>query len=375
MSNDIPVPRTTAPASPSGAERRLRVGFITHLDQHDESATIYRDNISLIARLEELGYDSAWIATRHFHSGWAALPSPFAFLGAAAQATSRIHLGTAVLPLLVDDPVRDAEDAAVLDWVSGGRLQLGVGKGVPSDAYHVFQKWGGERDVEFDAKVDLLQWALEGNTVEGSHAAIWPANHDLTGRLYVGTSNRETIRRSARNGQGLILERFGNNPHENSPEGRGDFLERQADSIRDYREEFARTWASERTPYVVLSRSAYPGTLEQAHAATERWYEYSARAGRAVPGRASEDALLADNVVWGEDPEELAEKIFADPSVALSDELLLGLHPAELTVAETAELAERLIHDVFPLVAEKWKHAQASEGDSRVTREVEDVVR
>lgn len=369
-----PVPRTTAPADVSGIGRRLRVGFITHLDQHDDAARIYHDNIALIQELEALGYDSAWIATRHFHSGWAGLPSPFAFFGAAAQATSRIHLGTAVLPLLVDDPIRDAEELAVLDLISGGRLQLGLGKGVPSDAYHVFQKWGGDREAEFDAKVDELHWGFGGHPIPDSRASLWPRNDDLAGRTYVGTSNRDTIRRVARLGHGLVLERFGNNPFENSPEGRPALLERQADSVLEYRSEHRRAWGSSRSPYVVTSRTAWPGDVASAAAATARWNDLAITIGRAAPGRSDEEALLADNIVWGA-PQELADQLLADPAVVLGDELLLGIHPAHVTIDETVARATTLIRDVVPLVAAGWLQRRGDLEQSIDAWELEGAVR
>ncbi|MFT4135766.1 LLM class flavin-dependent oxidoreductase [Microbacterium sp.] len=352
-----PVPSTAEPHDRSGIGRRLRVGFITHLDQHDDPAGILRDNVALIRALEDLGYDSAWIATRHFHSGWAGLPSPFAFLGAVAQATSRIHLGTAVLPLLVDDPIRDAEEVAVLDLLSGGRLQLGLGKGVPSDAYHVFERWAGQREAEFDAKVDQLLWGLGAPAIPDSRSSLWPRAQELLGRIYIGTSNRDTIRRAARTGVGLVLERFGNTPFENSPEGRQSLLRRQADSLLDYRSEFRRTWGQTRSPYAVVSRSVWPGTAEEGAAVNARWYDYAAQFSRAVPGRSPQDALLADNIVWGE-PAELAAHLLADPAVTLSDELLLGIHPAHVSIEETVARARILVEEVVPLVTEGWLAAR-----------------
>lgn len=358
MTDATPVPRTSTPARSSGIGRRLRVGFITHLDQHDDTSRIYDDNIAVIRELESLGYDSAWIATRHFHSGWAALPSPFAFLGAAAQATSRIHLGTAVLPVLVDDPVRDAEELAVLDHLSGGRIQLGLGKGVPSDGYHVFEKWGGQREAEFDTKVDRLLWALGGHPIPESRSSLWPRNDDLIGRTYIGTSNRDTIRRAATHGLGLVLERFGNTAFENSPEGRRSLLERQGDSVLDYRSTFRRAWGDSRSPYVVTSRTAWLGDAAAAAAATSRWNDYAIRIGRAAPGRGDEDALLADNIVWGS-PDQVAAHLLDDPAVVLGDELMLGIHPAHVTIDETVSHARALIEDVVPIVAAGWLERRA----------------
>jgi len=353
-----PVPRTNQRLGESGAGTRLRVGFITHLDQHDDPATIYRENIRLIQELEGIGFDSAWIATRHFHSGFAALPSPFAFYGAAAAATSTIHLGTAVLPLLVDDPVRDAEEAAALDHLSGGRLQLGLGKGVPSDAYHVFSRWGGEREAEYDEKTDRLRWALAGNRVPDSNSSIWPRNEELLGRLYHGTSNWETIRRAARNGDGFILERFGNG-EERTPEARPKFLRRQADSIIEYRRVFRETWGDSRTPYVVLSRSAWPGGLEELGRTTERWNELARAYGRVPAGLDTAGEALSDNVIWG-DPEELAQRFIEDdPSVLLADELVLGIHPTHHTIDETVERARVLFERTVPIVAAEWLRRRA----------------
>lgn len=351
-----PVPRTTRPLDESGAGSELRIGFITHLDQHDDTRTIYADNIALIQELERIGYDSAWIATRHFHSGFAALPSPFAFYGAAAAATSSIHLGTAVLPLLVDDPVRDAEEASALDWISGGRLQLGLGKGVPSDAYHVFSRWGGDREAEYDEKTDRLRWALGGPEIEGTHTRVWPRNDDLLGRIYHGTSNWDTIRRTARNGDGFILERFGNGD-ERHPDARAGFLRRQADSIVEYRRTFREEWGRERTPHVVLSRTAWPGPLDELARSTERWNEFARAYGRVPVGLDAAGEALADNVIWG-DPLALAAQLLADPAVLLSDELVLGIHPAHQTIAQTAERARVLFEETVPVLRAAWAAAR-----------------
>ncbi|HYJ50568.1 MAG TPA: LLM class flavin-dependent oxidoreductase, partial [Microbacterium sp.] len=224
MSNGLP--RTHVPVNPS-ADRHLRLGFITHLDHTDDLTRVYAENLQLIQELERLGYDSTWVATRHFHSGWANLPSPFAFYGAAAALTSTITLGTAVVPIIVDDPVRLAEEVSVLDHLSRGRLQLGLGKGVPSTGYHVFARWGTERDNDYLSKVEQLHWALQGEQVPDSQVRIHPPNHDLRGRIYHGTSTWSTIRRAAQLGDGFILERFGNGD-ERTPANRPAFLKRQS---------------------------------------------------------------------------------------------------------------------------------------------------
>jgi alkanesulfonate monooxygenase SsuD/methylene tetrahydromethanopterin reductase-like flavin-dependent oxidoreductase (luciferase family) len=77
---------------------------------------------------ERLGFDSAWVRHRHLQYG---ISSPVAVLAAATQRTRRIELGTAVIPLGWENPLRLAEDLATVDVLSGGRLNPGVSVGPP----------------------------------------------------------------------------------------------------------------------------------------------------------------------------------------------------------------------------------------------------
>ena len=82
----------------------------------------------MIALGEQLGFDSAWVRHRHLQYG---ISSPIAVLAAATQRTTRIELGTAVIPLGWENPLRLAEDLATVDVLSGGRLNPGVSVGPP----------------------------------------------------------------------------------------------------------------------------------------------------------------------------------------------------------------------------------------------------
>src|SRR4051812_16989626 len=116
-------------ASAPPTRQRLRLGFLTHLHVGGDAADSYRIALDLFSTAEQLGFDSGWVAQHHFLNGGGRMPSTLTFLAAAAERTRRIGLGTAIVILPLEDPLRVAEDAAVLDTISGGRLQLGMGTG------------------------------------------------------------------------------------------------------------------------------------------------------------------------------------------------------------------------------------------------------
>ncbi|HEX6440910.1 MAG TPA: LLM class flavin-dependent oxidoreductase [Stellaceae bacterium] len=105
---------------------------------------LYRDHLEEAVLAEELGFDNVWASEHHFSPDqWN--PSPFVFLAAVAGRTSRIRLGTYVLLLPLRNPVQVAEDAAVLDNISGGRLDLPVGVGSAAGEFEALGIPIGER--------------------------------------------------------------------------------------------------------------------------------------------------------------------------------------------------------------------------------------
>jgi alkanesulfonate monooxygenase SsuD/methylene tetrahydromethanopterin reductase-like flavin-dependent oxidoreductase (luciferase family) len=106
-----------------------RLGFLTiGLFDGDDPAPAHQATLEIIELGERLGFDSAWVRHRHLQYG---ISSPAAVLAAASQRTSRIELGTAVIPLGWENPLRLAEDLATVDVLSGGRLNPGVSVGPP----------------------------------------------------------------------------------------------------------------------------------------------------------------------------------------------------------------------------------------------------
>ena len=108
---------------------RQRLGFFTRVLDEVGPAERYRLALEQIRTAEDVGFDTAWVAQHHFHGQEGGLPSPFVLLSYAAAQTSRIVLGTSIVTLPLEAPVRVAEDAAVLALLSDGRFELGIGSG------------------------------------------------------------------------------------------------------------------------------------------------------------------------------------------------------------------------------------------------------
>src|SRR3954468_12370497 len=114
---------------PSPSEPLEKLGFLTigSFDGADPGAG-HETTLQVIELGEQLGFDSAWVRHRHLQYG---ISSPVAVLAAATQRTRRIALGTAVIPLGWENPLRLAEDLATVDVLSGGRLNPGGSVGPP----------------------------------------------------------------------------------------------------------------------------------------------------------------------------------------------------------------------------------------------------
>ena len=97
----------------------------------------YQDTIELVKLIEEGGLDGAWVSEHHFsEDGY--LPSLLPLLAAYAAVTDRIELGTGVVLAPFHDPIRLAEDFAVVDQISGGRVICGLGIGWRDEEFRAF---------------------------------------------------------------------------------------------------------------------------------------------------------------------------------------------------------------------------------------------
>jgi alkanesulfonate monooxygenase SsuD/methylene tetrahydromethanopterin reductase-like flavin-dependent oxidoreductase (luciferase family) len=189
----------------------MRIAIHSDLREHGDQATVYREMLSLFVRAEELGLDGGWVRSYHFRrpgmefSFPGGLPSPFIFLGAVAARTSRIRLGTSVVPLPLENVVRVAEDAAVLDALSGGRFELGVSNGGQP---HVASALGVTLDKSVPAQVARLRSlvsALDGKPLADTKQELNPPAPGLSSRIWESALTEQTGRDSAARGNGVLV--------------------------------------------------------------------------------------------------------------------------------------------------------------------------
>jgi alkanesulfonate monooxygenase SsuD/methylene tetrahydromethanopterin reductase-like flavin-dependent oxidoreductase (luciferase family) len=151
----------------------MRFGFFDQLPCAPEftEAQRYRDIIAQIELGDELGYDTAWLGELHFSRTFSILSDPLMVLAAAAQRTSRIRLGTAVTLLPLHNPVKLAEEAAIADILSNGRIEFGAGRGTAPVHYAGYDVPMEQSRERFDEALDfiLAAWTNERFSFSGKY--------------------------------------------------------------------------------------------------------------------------------------------------------------------------------------------------------------
>jgi alkanesulfonate monooxygenase SsuD/methylene tetrahydromethanopterin reductase-like flavin-dependent oxidoreductase (luciferase family) len=144
--------------------------------------TAFDEAFTLAAAAEELGYDTIWLAERHFASperisggSGGGVPSfasaPLMFASALAARTSRVRIGIAVSVLPLAHPVKLAEEVATLDQISRGRLDFGIGRSGFATAYAGYAVPYGESRERFQECLDILRaaWTQDSFSYSGEH--------------------------------------------------------------------------------------------------------------------------------------------------------------------------------------------------------------
>lgn len=215
---------------------------------------------------DAMNYDSVWCAEHHF-SSYGYLSRPLMFATHLASNTDRIRVGSAVVVLPLHHPLIVAEEIAMADMLSGGRLDVGLGRGYQT---YEFERLGLSLDSSrerFDESIDILLKAFEGKpfAYEGKHfnfdeTSIYPQPiQDPHPPIWVVAQSPESIVATAKRGFNLVSGGFGVS----------------VDRLRSFRESFdamdiepavksKMRVSTQRPVYVTHDESELPAIVEQA---------------------------------------------------------------------------------------------------------------
>lgn len=306
--------------------------------------------------VEQLGFDSYAVGERH--AGEFVSSAPTVLLGALAQATDRILLSTGVTVLSLLDPVRAAEDYATIDQLSGGRLEIVIGKGNEDKHFPLFGLELAKQYEYLTENYELLRLLLREESVswKGTHHAdldavtTFPRPFDGPFRIWHGSATSTiAVDLAAKWGDPIFTA--------NALQPRANYLV----LIDRYREQLE---AHGHDPSVGYVGSGSGGlfladTDEQAIAQYRPIHEgfaarmRAAHAGDDRPGKATSFATIEEAVAHGPalvgTPQRVAEKIVDYHRSYRHDVQSVSINPV-LPYTQQQEVLQRFAQEVIPLV-------------------------
>ena len=180
---------------------------------------IWQEELRLAEIAADVGFDCLWSAEHHFND-YSFVPDNIQLMTHVAAKIPGIDVGTAAVILPWHDPLRVAENAAVLDLLSNGRLRLGLGRGLARREFEVFRLSMDESRGRFDEAAPMIVKALETGFIEGDgtyykqpRTEIRPRpQYSFDGRIYAVASSDESIVSAAKLGAHIVM--FADRPWE-----------------------------------------------------------------------------------------------------------------------------------------------------------------
>jgi putative FMN-dependent luciferase-like monooxygenase len=307
------------------------LAFFTRLLDEASPAERYRLATDQIRHAERFGIGRAWVAQHHFRSTEGGLPAPFVFLAHLAAATSEIRLGTGVVTLPLEDPIRVAEDAAVTDALSGARLDLGLGSGGTPSSFLPFGQDPAHKAAVYDEKLALLLDALNGREIGGGNT-LYPAPWErteappLASRIWQATFSPAGGARAGRHGHGLLLSRTQPRP---ADEGRASLANIQSPIIDSYLAALPPLTA----PRITASRTVFVAddrreALRFAEVGLRRAVAGFRRAGQNIPGDTLDEFIAGTDTHLGT-VEDVAASLAADHTLTRATEVAFQVHSVD----------------------------------------------
>ena len=328
----------------TSARPPIRLGFFTRLLDQTDAAERYRLAITQIVHAEKCGFDSAWVAQHHFHEDEGGLPAPFVFLAQVAAQTTRLRLGTGIVTLPLELPIRVAEDAAVLDLMCGGRLEVGVGPGGNLSAYAAFELESDERTALLIRNHRVLLDAWAGRPLAGGDR-LYPPNPGLVDRVWQATFSVDGARRAGAAGDGLMLSRTqprpAGAPHLSLPDIQHPMIDAYLEALPAGR---APRILASRTVFVADDRDAALRLAELGLARQRARYVAIGRSGF-VEGMSIHDQVAAMDIHLG-NPDDVISSLQADSILARATDLTVQSHsidPPHPFILRSIELVAEIV--------------------------------
>lgn len=318
--------------------------FFTRLLEDATPAQRYAFALEQIQTAERHGIGRAWVAQHHFRAAEGGLPAPLVFLAHAAAHTSRIRLGTGIITLPLEDPVRVAEDATVADVLSCGRIDLGLGSGGTPSSFIPFGQQVGEKAAVYDRKLAVLLDALRGADV-GAGNTLYPDAAQLASRIWQATFSAPGGTRAGQHGHGLMLSRT---------QPRRDLdpytpLSALQEPIIDA---YLEALPSGTAPRITASRTVFVAddratALRFAQTGLRRGAESLRRQGQQFPDDSLEALIALTDAHLGT-PEEVAETLAADLTLNRATEIAFQVHSVDAPHEHVLRSIELFAQQVAP---------------------------
>ncbi len=317
----------------------------------------YEQALTQAIRADEAGFDSVWLTEHHF-SRHGIVSDSLMVLAHLAARTSSVRLGTAVSVLPLHHPVRLAEAAATVDQLSGGRLDLGIGRGYQPGEFRGFGVDIAEKHDRFAEALDVLDriWSTDGPV---SHSGTFWSFEDAYPQprpvqrphppLWLATDSPDGLAMCAARDWGVLL-----------PQGTS--LTVTAGQMKRYAEALAGAGAGPERARVYLARATHvAATDEQAWAEAEGPYKeflgYADRLRRAQSGNDPAgrspfdlDADLRDSALFGS-PGTVLGRLREIHELGI-DRVMLFLHMGGLPHEKIMSSLDLLAREVLPVVRE-----------------------
>ncbi len=333
-------------------KKPFRLGCLTHLRGANNPQKIYQETLELFVVADQLGFDVGWVAQHHFQDITGFLPSPFPFLAAVAERTRTLRLGTSIIILPLEMPLRVAEDAAVTDLLSGGRLELGIGSGTALGEFQAFGVDMATRHKRTTEGLYLLKRAFRGDSLNERGQCLQPPAPTLGDRLWLSALSLTGAEYVAQYEVGLMLSRAAWGSQQ--PTDKAQLPVAQA---------YLNAWDNQQLPpRIGLSRGIYVAPDKRTALAALREDVIRTTAVRVKQGLLPAGLSLERyceymHIAYGH-PDEVITYLSADLVLPYTTDLILQFDPAAPPLDQAIRMLEQIATQIAPALG--WQSSKLS---------------